>query len=68
MEGFMSMRKIIVAVAPVAHMEKTIPQGVKNPVKPEDIAQEVIDCARAGASLAHLHVRDTTGAQISRIP
>lgn len=60
----MGNRKIIVAVAPVAHMEKTIPQGVKNPVKPEDIAREVIECAHAGASMTHLHVRDVTGAQV----
>jgi len=60
----MKPHKIIVAVAPVAHMEKTIPHGIKNPVLPEDIAQEVIDCANAGASMVHLHVRDTTGVQI----
>lgn len=60
----MKTHKIIVAVAPVAHMEKTIPEGIKNPVLPHDIAQEVIDCANAGASMVHLHVRDITGAQI----
>jgi 3-keto-5-aminohexanoate cleavage enzyme len=60
----MDMRKVLVAVAPVAHMEKTVPQGVNNPVKPEDLAQEVIACAEAGASMVHLHVRDATGAQV----
>jgi len=60
----MNRRKVILAVAPVAHMEKTIPSGIKNPVKPEDIAQQTIDCAQAGASLVHLHVRDVDGTQI----
>lgn len=61
----MSKRKIIIAVAPVAHKEKTIPDGVKNPVRSEDIAREVLECAEAGASLVHLHVRDEEGHQIA---
>jgi 3-keto-5-aminohexanoate cleavage enzyme len=60
----MANRKVIIAVAPVAHMEKKIPEGAKNPVLAEDIAAQVIACAQAGASLAHLHVRDETGRQI----
>jgi len=58
-------RKVILAVAPVAHMEKTIPSGAVNPVRSADIAKEVIECARAGASLVHLHVRDEEGKQIA---
>jgi len=58
-------RKIIIAVAPVAHVEKTIPSGLHNPVEPEKIAQDVIDCAAAGASLVHLHVRDKAGNQVA---
>lgn len=54
-------RKIIIAVAPVAHMEKKVPEGVTNPVDPDVLAEEVIKCAEAGASLVHLHVRDTSG-------
>jgi 3-keto-5-aminohexanoate cleavage enzyme len=51
-------RKIIVAVAPVGiNIE---PPSV-NPLTPEDVAREVIDCARAGASFVHLHVRDDNG-------
>lgn len=60
----MSKRKIIIAVAPVAHVEKKIPEGARNPVLAEDIAAQVIACAKAGASLAHLHVRDRTGRQV----
>ncbi|HBK58333.1 MAG TPA: 3-keto-5-aminohexanoate cleavage protein [Spirochaetaceae bacterium] len=60
----MSKKKIIIAIAPVAHMEKKVPDGLKNPVLPEDIASEVIACAEAGASLVHLHVRDERGMQV----
>jgi len=60
----MESRKIIIAVAPVTHTHKSIPFGIKNPVLPEDIAQEVIDCANAGASIVHLHVRDVDGVQV----
>jgi len=45
-------------------MEKKVPDGLKNPVLPEDIASEVIACAEAGASLVHLHVRDERGMQV----
>jgi 3-keto-5-aminohexanoate cleavage enzyme len=53
-------RKIIVAVAPVG---KDIQPPSVNPLTPEDVAREVIDCTRAGASFVHLHVRDDKGNQ-----
>ena len=53
-------RKIIVSVAPVG---TNISEPSVNPVTPEDVAQEVIACARAGASMVHLHVRDREGNQ-----
>lgn len=53
-------RKIIVAVAPVG---KDIQPPSMNPLTPEEVAREVIDCARAGASFVHLHVRDDQGNQ-----
>ncbi len=53
-------RKIIVAVAPVgSHID---PPSI-NPSTPAEVAEEVIDCARAGASFVHLHVRDDQGHQ-----
>lgn len=52
------MRKIIVSVAPVAAMNR---EQVKNLLSPMDIAHDVIDCAKAGASMVHLHVRDLNG-------
>jgi len=53
-------RKIIVAVAPVG---KDIKPPSINPLTPEEVAREVIDCTRAGASFVHLHVRDDIGNQ-----
>ncbi|MCX7786899.1 MAG: 3-keto-5-aminohexanoate cleavage protein [Spirochaetes bacterium] len=58
-------RKVIVAVAPVAHVDHPVPNGTRNPVTPEEIAQDVVDCFREGASMVHLHVRDRTGKQVS---
>ncbi|MDR2450864.1 MAG: 3-keto-5-aminohexanoate cleavage protein, partial [Candidatus Accumulibacter sp.] len=31
------------------------------PITAEEIAADVIACARAGAAIAHLHVRDENG-------
>ena len=53
-------RKIIVAVAPVG---KDIEPPSINPLTPAEVAREVTDCARAGASFVHLHVRDDKGDQ-----
>ena len=55
--------KIIIGVAPVAHKGKELP-GIKNPLSAEEIAEDVIGCARAGASFAHIHVRNPQGDQI----
>jgi 3-keto-5-aminohexanoate cleavage enzyme len=54
------MRKIIVSVAPVA---QSAVEEVKNPLTPEEIAQDVILAGEAGASMVHLHVRDGEGKQ-----
>jgi 3-keto-5-aminohexanoate cleavage enzyme len=53
-------RKIIVALAPVGR--EVVPPSI-NPLTPDEVAEEVIDCARAGASMVHLHVRDRQGEQ-----
>ena len=57
------MRKIIITVAPVCHVGKEIPQGVKNPLTPEEIADDTIRCYEAGACEVHLHTRDLKGEQ-----
>ena len=54
---------IVIGVAPVAHAGTALPPGVANPLTPEQVAGEVIGCARAGASMVHLHVRDLRGEQ-----
>ncbi|MHC4370740.1 MAG: beta-keto acid cleavage family enzyme, partial [Planctomycetota bacterium] len=56
-------RKVIIAVAPVKHPGSEMPAGCRNPESAEIIAREVVDCARAGASMVHLHVRDERGVQ-----
>lgn len=54
-------RKIIVAVAPVSG--KPVAPPAINPLSPEAVAREVIDCSAAGAAMVHLHVRDNRGRQ-----
>lgn len=56
-------RKIIVTVAPVCHVGKTIPAECHNPLTPEEITEDVLNCAKAGASMVHLHTRDLKGEQ-----
>jgi 3-keto-5-aminohexanoate cleavage enzyme len=53
------MRRIIVSLAPVP--TASIP-GVIAPLTPEEVARDVVAAARAGAAVAHLHVRDRSGA------
>lgn len=57
----MKASKIIIAVAPVAHVGTRLPAGARNPLSPEEVADQVVRCARAGASMVHLHVRDEGG-------
>lgn len=58
------MRKILVSVAPVG---TDTPEGVQNPLSPEQVAAETIACTEAGAGIVHLHVRDTEGNQVADI-
>ncbi len=57
-------RPIIIAVAPVG---RSIAPPAVNPLTPRQVADEVIRCARAGAAMVHLHVRDAKGAQTEDI-
>ncbi len=57
------MRKIIVTVAPVCHVGKKIPAGCKNPLTPDEITEDVLNCYKAGACEVHLHTRDLKGEQ-----
>lgn len=53
-------RKIMITVAPVARVANP-DDDVINPLSPADIAEEVAECAKAGASQVHLHVRTENG-------
>lgn len=55
------MRKIIVTVAPVCHVGKPVPAESKNPLTPEEITEDVLNCYKAGACQVHLHTRDLQG-------
>jgi 3-keto-5-aminohexanoate cleavage enzyme len=57
-------RKIIVAVAPVG---RSVDLPSKNPLTPEEVANEVVACAKAGAGMVHLHVRDRKGMQTEKL-
>ncbi len=63
MENIQPRRKIIITVAPVCHVGKIIPHECKNPLSPDEIAEDVVNCTHAGAGMVHLHVRDETGEQ-----
>jgi 3-keto-5-aminohexanoate cleavage enzyme len=56
-------RKVIIAVAPVKNPGVPLPERCMNPVTPEQVAEETIACARVGAGMVHLHVRDENGNQ-----
>lgn len=47
------MDKVMISVAPVAATDKKI--------IPDKIAQDVLNCWKAGAAMVHLHVRDVEG-------
>jgi 3-keto-5-aminohexanoate cleavage enzyme len=57
-------RKIIVAVAPVG---RSVEPPSLNPLTPEDVAAQVVQCAKAGAGMVHLHVRDREGKQTEKL-
>jgi 3-keto-5-aminohexanoate cleavage enzyme len=63
----METRKVVVTVAPVCHVGKPVPAECSNPLKPEAIAEDVANCAKAGAAMVHLHVRDLTGEQTFKL-
>ncbi|KKM10637.1 3-keto-5-aminohexanoate cleavage protein [Clostridiales bacterium PH28_bin88] len=54
------MEKLIITVAPVG-AEVTRQDTPYLPLTPDEIAEEAFRCARAGASILHLHVRDREG-------
>lgn len=54
------MKKLIITVA----MTGSLPTKEQNPavpITPDEIAQDALDCYRAGASVVHIHARDPEG-------
>lgn len=64
MDQTLKGRKIIVAVAPVG---RSVEAPSLNPLTPEEVAGQVVDCAKAGAGMVHLHVRDREGKQTEKL-
>lgn len=54
------MEKCIITVAPTGAWPKK-ENNPNVPITPQEIAEEVYDCWRAGAAIAHLHMRDDAG-------
>lgn len=54
------MKKLIVNLAPTG-MIPTKEMTPHVPVHPEEIVRDVLQCARLGASMAHIHARDEKG-------
>ncbi|MEO8410655.1 MAG: 3-keto-5-aminohexanoate cleavage protein, partial [Propionivibrio sp.] len=50
-------KKIIIVVAPTSGANNVL----NNPVRSQDIAADVIQCAQAGAAVVHMHARDEAG-------
>lgn len=62
MDGY---RPMVVTVA----LTGAVPTKADNPnvpVSPEEIAEDAVRCADAGASVVHVHVRDETGSPVHR--
>jgi 3-keto-5-aminohexanoate cleavage enzyme len=57
-------RKIMVAVAPVG---RSVEPPSRNPLTPDEVAGQVLECAKAGAAMVHLHVRDAQGKQTEKL-
>ncbi|MFQ5711249.1 MAG: 3-keto-5-aminohexanoate cleavage protein [Candidatus Geothermarchaeales archaeon] len=53
-------RKLIINIAPVGNLIVR-EQNPHIPYSPEEIAKEVIECYREGASIFHIHTRDERG-------
>lgn len=64
-DSIVSNSKVVVAVAPVCHTNKKVPESSRNPLSAQEVADEAVRCWRAGAAMVHLHVRDEHGEQVS---
>jgi len=53
---------------PITGVGETVARSARVPVTPEQIADAAIEAARAGAAVAHIHVRDPETGSGSRDP
>ncbi|MDZ4165535.1 MAG: 3-keto-5-aminohexanoate cleavage protein [Smithellaceae bacterium] len=53
-------RKVIITVAPVGSVP-TKKDNPNTPITPREIVDDVVECCRLGASVAHIHARDDNG-------
>ncbi len=56
-EGIVSMKKVMITAA-ITGAGDTTEKNKNVPVTPQEIADSAIKCARAGATVAHIHARD----------
>ncbi len=54
------MRKVIISAALTGGKAKE-PGGIPRPFTPDEIAKEVVECAKAGAAICHIHAHDEAG-------
>lgn len=54
------MKKVVVSAALTGAIT-TQKESPSLPIKPEEIAADVVACAKAGAAICHIHVRDENG-------
>jgi uncharacterized protein (DUF849 family) len=55
------MSKKLIITAAVCGAGTTKAQNPYVPITPDEIAADVVECAKAGAAIAHIHVRDANG-------
>ena len=55
------MAKKLIITAALVGAGTTRAQTPHVPITPDEIAADVVECVKAGASVAHLHVRDENG-------
>ena len=61
------MKKVVVTAA-ITGAGDTIDKNENVPVTPQELADSAIKCAKAGATVAHIHVRDPKTGGVSHDP
>ena len=61
------MKKVVLTAA-ITGAGDTIDKNENVPVTPQELADSAIKCAKAGATVAHIHVRDPKTGGVSHDP